>query len=77
MRVVPHGTTGRADYFGQIVNRAARYCHGAAFGGQILCNAVDFNQVLVEWIGEVPQEDRIPTMLVVRNTLAGQAMLVL
>lgn len=34
-RVVPHTTTGRADYFGQVVNRAARYCHAAARGGQV------------------------------------------
>ena len=34
-RVVPHTTTGRADYFGPLVNRAARYCHAAARGGQV------------------------------------------
>lgn len=35
-RVMPHTTTGRADYFGPMVNRAARYCHAAARGGQVL-----------------------------------------
>jgi class 3 adenylate cyclase len=35
-RVVPHTTTGRADYFGCSVNRAARYCHTAAHGGQVV-----------------------------------------
>ena len=34
-RVLPHNTTGRADYFGPLVNRAARYCHAAARGGQV------------------------------------------
>lgn len=35
-RALPHSTTGRADYFGQFVNRAARFCHAAAKGGQVL-----------------------------------------
>lgn len=35
-RVVPHSTTGRADYFGPLVNRAARYCHTAAHAGQVV-----------------------------------------
>ncbi len=35
-RIVPHTSTGRADYFGPLVNRAARFCHGAAHGGQVL-----------------------------------------
>ncbi|GFH18457.1 guanylate cyclase domain-containing protein [Haematococcus lacustris] len=34
VKVVPHSTTGRADYFGPLVNRAARFCHAAAQGGQ-------------------------------------------
>lgn len=55
-RVVPHSTTGRADYFGQIVNRAARYCHGAAQGGQVLCNYNDFKEVMTEWFGGIPNE---------------------
>ena len=34
-QVMPHSTTGRADYFGPLVNRAARFCHAAAQGGQV------------------------------------------
>ena len=34
-QVTPHSTTGRADYFGPLVNRAARFCHAAAQGGQV------------------------------------------
>lgn len=33
--VMPHTTTGRADYFGPLVNRAARLCNAAARGGQV------------------------------------------
>ncbi|DBA80596.1 TPA: hypothetical protein ACH3X1_007856 [Trebouxia sp. C0004] len=35
-RVAPHTTTGSADYFGPLVNRAARFCNGAAHGGQVV-----------------------------------------
>ncbi|KXZ51008.1 hypothetical protein GPECTOR_14g25 [Gonium pectorale] len=35
-RVGPHPTTGRADYHGPCVNRAARFCHAAAQGGQVI-----------------------------------------
>ena len=34
--VSPHSTTGRADYWGELVNRAARMM-SAAKGGQVLC----------------------------------------
>ncbi len=34
-KIVPHTTTGRADFFGPLVNRAARTCHAAAAGGQV------------------------------------------
>lgn len=35
-RIVPHTSTGRADFFGPLVNRAARLCHAAAAGGQVV-----------------------------------------
>ncbi|CAG9465642.1 unnamed protein product [Pedinophyceae sp. YPF-701] len=40
LRIVPHTTTGRADYFGPLVNRAARMCFAAAQPGQVV-GAVD------------------------------------
>lgn len=46
-RVVPHTTTGRADYFGPVVNRAARYCHAAARGGQV--GGGVFSSLLTVW----------------------------
>ncbi|KAL0031937.1 hypothetical protein WJX79_006910 [Trebouxia sp. C0005] len=50
-RVVPHTTSGRADYFGPLVNRAARLCHSAAHGGQVLA-PLDLVQHLVKtWAG--------------------------
>ena len=36
--ISPHADTGRADYWGDIVNRAARTM-AAAQPGQVLCNA--------------------------------------
>lgn len=33
--IEPHKSTGRADYFGLLVNRAARFM-GCAFGGQVI-----------------------------------------
>jgi class 3 adenylate cyclase len=35
--VSPHGTTGRADYWGELVNRTARTM-AAAQPGQMLCH---------------------------------------
>lgn len=35
-RIMPHANTGRADYFGPVVNFAARLCHAAAHGGQVV-----------------------------------------
>ena len=38
-RVCPHSTSGRADYWGPFVNRAARFGNSAAHGGQIMVPA--------------------------------------
>jgi hypothetical protein len=48
-RVVPHNT-GRADYFGPLVNRAARFCHGAAYGGQVLAPQELLLGVVQSWL---------------------------
>ncbi|GIL87307.1 hypothetical protein Vretifemale_15371 [Volvox reticuliferus] len=48
LSVVPHATTGRADYFGAMVNRAARLMGGAK-AGQILVDKNAGLEVLREW----------------------------
>ncbi|GIL95768.1 hypothetical protein Vretimale_1718 [Volvox reticuliferus] len=48
LSVVPHATTGRADYFGAMVNRAARLMAGAK-AGQVLMDKVAGLEVLREW----------------------------
>ena len=50
-RVIPHNTTGRADYFGPLVNRAARYCHAAARGGQVLIAKEFMKSIIGRWVG--------------------------
>lgn len=47
-RVTPHVKTGRADYFGQPVNRAARLM-SAAHGGQVVCEKSLVDGVLEDW----------------------------
>lgn len=47
-RVTPHGKSGRADFFGQTVNRAARLM-AAAYGGQIVCERSIVDSVISEW----------------------------
>jgi hypothetical protein len=53
-RVMPHNTTGRADYFGPLVNRAARYCHAAARGGQVLIAKELMLSIIGQWVGAAP-----------------------
>ena len=52
-KVCPHSSTGRADYFGSTVNRAARLLL-AAKPGQILVEAPAMDKVLQEWAGDAP-----------------------
>ena len=47
--VVPHPSLGRADYFGPLVNRAARLCFGAARGGQVVADKSTAMQAVSEW----------------------------
>ncbi|KAK9791857.1 hypothetical protein WJX73_005571 [Symbiochloris irregularis] len=50
--IVPHATSGRADYFGPLVNRAARFCYGAAHGGQIMMPEAMAERIISDWAGE-------------------------
>ncbi|GLI61993.1 hypothetical protein VaNZ11_004564, partial [Volvox africanus] len=50
-RVGPHPTTGRADYYGPLVNRAARFCHAAAQGGQVIVARSLLEDILREDLG--------------------------
>ena len=52
-KVCPHTSTGRADYFGSTVNKAARLLL-AAKPGQILVEAPVMDKVLQEWAGNMP-----------------------
>lgn len=52
-KVCPHSSTGRADYFGSTVNRAARLLL-AAKPGQILAEAPVMDSVLKQWLGQDP-----------------------
>eukprot|EP01026_Neomeris_dumetosa_P051023 TRINITY_DN4484_c0_g1_i1.p1 TRINITY_DN4484_c0_g1~~TRINITY_DN4484_c0_g1_i1.p1 ORF type:complete len:834 (+),score=115.70 TRINITY_DN4484_c0_g1_i1:327-2504(+) len=48
-QITPHTTTGRADYFGPLVNRAARFCHAGAHGGQVVLTRQMMQSVLTSW----------------------------
>lgn len=48
LEVTPHGSTGRADYFGTFVNRCARMMAGAQ-GGQVLGSAEVMESVVEAW----------------------------
>ncbi|GAX75845.1 hypothetical protein CEUSTIGMA_g3288.t1 [Chlamydomonas eustigma] len=50
-KVTPHSTTGRADYFGPLVNRAARFCHAAAQGGQVIVSRDLIESMIEQWVG--------------------------
>ncbi|KXZ45229.1 hypothetical protein GPECTOR_57g519 [Gonium pectorale] len=59
-RVTPHPKTGRADFFGQPVNRAARLMT-AAQGGQVVLDQALLDEVLDEWRRK-QQERRLATI---------------
>ncbi|GIM09453.1 hypothetical protein Vretimale_13299, partial [Volvox reticuliferus] len=60
-RVSPHSTTGRADYFGPLVNRAARYCHAAAQGGQVIASRCLVEEILRDLLhGELLPAEELP-----------------
>ncbi|CAG9465741.1 unnamed protein product [Pedinophyceae sp. YPF-701] len=49
--IVPHRSTGRADYFGPLVNRAARMCFSAAAPGQIVAPVDQTVRALIDLAG--------------------------
>ena len=56
-KVCPHVSTGRADYFGPLVNKTSRLL-SAAKPGQILVEAPTMELVLQQWRGERSSLDR-------------------
>eukprot|EP00798_Chlamydomonas_sp_ICE-L_P017494 gene17494-23802_t len=68
-KVTPHSTTGRADYFGPLVNRAARLCHGAAYGGQVVISRNVLTNLMSLW--SLPEDKALHR----RRDLARSAML--
>ena len=50
-KICPHTSTGRADYFGSAVNRAARLLC-AAQGGQVLIEEHVMDSIVTEWRGD-------------------------
>lgn len=59
-KICPHTSTGRADYFGSVVNRAARLLC-AATAGQTLIEAQLMDDVLRQWSGDAYNLAPIPT----------------
>ena len=58
-KICPHTSTGRADYFGSVVNRAARLLC-AANAGQTLVEALVMDDVLNQWSGDAYNLAPIP-----------------
>lgn len=50
-RIIPHRATGRADYFGPPVNRAARFLAASA-PGQVLAERTLVEECVEEWSAE-------------------------
>ena len=56
LEVTPHGSTGRADYFGTFVNRCARMMIGAQ-GGQILGPEDAIADAVQDWMSNTSDTD--------------------
>ncbi|DBB15937.1 TPA: hypothetical protein ACH3X3_003311 [Trebouxia sp. C0006] len=63
-RIAPHTTTGSADYFGPLVNRAARFCNGAAHGGQVVGPTSIIPGLLQAWGCEATPEGLGPATFI-------------
>ncbi|KAK9844630.1 hypothetical protein WJX74_004974 [Apatococcus lobatus] len=66
IKVCPHKATGRADYFGQAVNRAARL-RDAALPGQIVLESSMLASLMVQW-----ESGHEPASLVTSCQLAAE-----
>ncbi|DBB03723.1 TPA: hypothetical protein ACH3X3_011034 [Trebouxia sp. C0006] len=64
IRIAPHTTTGSADYFGPLVNRAARFCNGAAHGGQVVGPTSIIPGLLQAWGCEATPEGLGPATFI-------------
>ncbi|DBA91536.1 TPA: hypothetical protein ACH3X1_003159 [Trebouxia sp. C0004] len=60
-KICPHTSTGRADYFGPAVNRAARLLC-AAKGGQVLVEETFMQHVVRHWQGSLTEADSTAAM---------------
>ena len=66
--ICPHSTSGRCDYWGPFVNRAARYGHAGAHGGQVLMPVGMARKLVLSLTGQCPMlEGADPTLLVHPN----------
>ena len=85
-KVCPHTTTGRADYWGPFINRAARFSNSAAHGGQIMVPAAVACKLVLCLTGQtlgldgdapllVGPPDFVPTKLKLRPTVPSQGPL--
>ncbi|CAG9462765.1 unnamed protein product [Pedinophyceae sp. YPF-701] len=62
-QVIPHPKTGRADYFGPFINRAARLCYSACNPGQIVVTKEVSSTIAAEWSLAKPSSFKPPSEL--------------